>query len=152
MAAEHRDPRPFPVRYLENPTQDELRALTLKHTPAVLKSGVGSIDKISRNKSRVAQYTYIIGRPGEEGKWTGNIIDPDKASALIERQRKYIESKGELIAIDGYMGLGERAFPITWLYTPEGANIAGMQQILSFTRKEVEPAAAQAQHFKPLFR
>jgi phosphoenolpyruvate carboxykinase (ATP) len=152
MVVEPRNPRPFPVRYLENPTQDQLRALTLEHTPSVLKSSVGSIDKISRNKSRVAQYTYVVTRPGEEGRWTGNAIDPDKSSALIERQRKYIEAKGELIAIDGYMGLGERAFPVTWLYTLEGANIAGMQQILSFTRKDAEPPAAQKDHFKPLFR
>lgn len=152
MAVEHRDPRPFPVRYLENPSQDELRALTLRHTPSVLKSAVGSIDKISRNKSRVAQYTYIVEHPGDEGKWSGNTLDPDRACELIERQRKYIEAKGELIAIDGYLGLGERAFPATWLYTLEGANIAGMQQILAFSRREVEPPAAQKQHFKPLFR
>jgi len=79
-------------------------------------------------------------------------MDPDKARGLIERQAKYIADKGKLIAIDGYVGLGDGAFGTTWLYTPEGANIAGMQQILAFPRSEVEAAEQLAAPFEPTFR
>jgi phosphoenolpyruvate carboxykinase (ATP) len=148
----HADPRPFKVSYIENPSQARLRELALEHTPAVLRSAVGSINKISRNKARMAAFTYVICKPGDEERWSHKTIAPDAAEALIARQRAYIEEKGELIAIDGYQGLGEKAFPVTWLYTPEGANIAGMQQILAFPRDAVEPRSLRDQPFKPVFR
>jgi phosphoenolpyruvate carboxykinase (ATP) len=143
------DPRPFDVEYIENPNQAELRALALEHTPCVQKTAVGSINKVTRNKARMAKYTYIIDT---QDRWSHQIIAPEKARELIERQRKYIEEKGKVIAIDGYSGLGTGAFGTTWLYTPEGANIAGMQQILAFPRSAVESEEQQAQPFKPTFR
>jgi len=143
------DPRPFDVEYIENPSQAELRELALAHTPCVQKTAVGSINKVTRNKARMAKYTYIIDT---EDRWSHQIIDPDKARGLIERQAKYIADKGKLIAIDGYSGLGDGAFGTTWLYTPEGANIAGMQQILAFPRSAAESEAQLAQAFHPTFR
>jgi phosphoenolpyruvate carboxykinase (ATP) len=148
----HGDPRPFKVEYIENPSQARLRELALEHTPAVLQSAVGSVDKISRNKARMAQYTYVICKPGEEDRWSTKTLEPAKAEELIARQRAYIEKAGQLIAVDAYQGLGDKAFPVTWLYTPEGANIAGMQQILAFPREDVEPEAVRSQPFKPIFR
>lgn len=144
------DARPFDVEYLDNPSQDALRALCRERTPAVLTTHVGSVDKLTRNKARMAKYTYIITE--DEGAWSQNTIAPAKARDLIAKQRAYIEDKGELIAIDGYVGLGERAFGATWLYTPEGANIAGMQQILAFPRSDVEDADSLARPFQPTFR
>ena len=144
-----RDPRPFDVEYIENPTQPELRELALAHTPCVQQTAVGSVNKVSRNKARMAGYTYIIDT---QDRWSHQIIDPDKARGLIERQAKYIAEKGTLIAIDGYVGLGDGAFGTTWLYTPEGANIAGMQQILAFPRSDVEAAEQLAAPFEPTFR
>jgi phosphoenolpyruvate carboxykinase (ATP) len=143
------DPRPFDVEYIENPSQPELRELALAHTPCVQKTAVGSINKVTRNKARMAKYTYIIDT---EDRWSHQIIDPAKARGLIERQAKYIAEKGKLIAIDGYSGLGNGAFGTTWLYTLEGANIAGMQQILAFPRSDVESEAQLAQPFHPTFR
>ncbi len=143
------DPRPFDVEYIENPSQAELRELALAHTPCVQKTAVGSINKITRNKARMAKYTYIIDT---QDRWSHQIIDPDKARGLIERQAKYIADKGQLIAIDGYSGLGDGAFGTTWLYTLEGANIAGMQQILAFPRADVETKEQLARPFKPTFR
>lgn len=144
-----RDPRPFDVEYIENPSQPQLRELALAHTPCVQETAVGSINKVSRNKARMAAYTYIIDT---EDRWSHQLIDPDKARNLIERQAKYIAEKGTLIAIDGYVGLGAGAFSTTWLYTPEGANIAGMQQILAFPRSEVETEEQLAAPFQPTFR
>ncbi|MGB5501056.1 MAG: phosphoenolpyruvate carboxykinase (ATP) [Polyangiales bacterium] len=143
------DPRPFDVEYIENPSQAELRELALAHTPCVQKTAVGSINKVTRNKARMAKYTYIIDT---EDRWSHQIIDPDKARGLIEHQAKYIADKGKLIAIDGYSGLGDGAFGTTWLYTLEGANIAGMQQILAFPRSAAESEAQLAQPFHPTFR
>ncbi len=143
------DPRPFDVEYIENPSQPELRKLALAHTPCVQKTAVGSINKVTRNKARMAKYTYIIDT---EDRWSHQIIDPAKARGLIERQAKYIAEKGKLIAIDGYSGLGNGAFGTTWLYTLEGSNIAGMQQILAFPRSDVESEAQLAQPFHPTFR
>jgi phosphoenolpyruvate carboxykinase (ATP) len=144
-----RDPRPFDVEYIENPTQPELRELAIANTPCVQQTAVGSVNKVSRNKARMAGYTYIIDT---QDRWSHQLIDPDKARGLIERQAKYIADKGKLIAIDGYVGLGEGAFGATWLYTPEGANIAGMQQILAFPRSDVETEEQIAAPFEPVFR
>lgn len=146
------DPRPFGVEYLENPSQSELRELALEHTPCVQQSAVGSINKVSRNKARMAKFTYIIDERGDAAPWSANVIDPAKAKEIIARQEAYIAEKGKLIAVDGYVGLGERAFGATWLYTVEGANIAGMQQVLTFPREDVEPKDALAQPFQPTFR
>ena len=143
------DPRPFDVEYIENPSQEALRSLALEHTPCVQQTKSGSINKVSRNKARMAKYTYIIDT---EDRWSHQIIDPAKAAELIERQAKYIAEKGKLIAIDGYVGLGSGGFGATWLYTPEGANIAGMQQILSFPRKDVESGDQLQKRFVPNFR
>ena len=143
------DPRPFDVEYIENPSQPELRELAMKHTPCVQRTAVGSINKVTRNKARMAKYTYIIDT---QDQWSHQIIDPAKGRELIERQAQYIADRGKLIAIDGYSGLGTGAFGTTWLYTLEGANIAGMQQILAFPRSAVESDEQLAQPFQPTFR
>lgn len=145
------DPRPFSVEYVENPSQEELRALTLEHTPAVLTSGVGSLDKLTRNKARQAKFTYIVTE-SPRGDWSHKTMSPAEAAPLIDAQRAYIEEKGKLIALDAYVGQGERAYGTTWLYTVEGANIAGMQQVLAFPRADVEPEAQLKQPFQPSFR
>ncbi len=142
---------PYEVSYIENPTQDELRLLTLKHTPAVIKTKQGSLVKVSRNKNRVAKYTYVIGNKEDASKRSMQLIDPSIAKDLIKRQAAYIQHKGELIAIDGYLGIGKRAVGVQWLYTLEGANIAGMQQTLSFPREQVEGGKIHAP-FQPTLR
>jgi phosphoenolpyruvate carboxykinase (ATP) len=143
-------PRPFSVRYHDNPSQDALRELSLTHERAILKTRVGSLNKVTRNKARQAKYTYIISPAGTEGDWSHQIIERARAEELIARQTAYIEERGALIAIDGYCGLGERAQGVTWLYTEEGANIAGMQQVLAFPRDAVE--ADPTAEFVPTFR
>jgi phosphoenolpyruvate carboxykinase (ATP) len=147
------DPRPFnTVQYVENPSQDDLRSLALDRTPAILRTGVGSLNKLTRNKARMAKYTYVITDDGEnDGRFSQKTISRARAQELIAAQAEYIEAAGSLIAIDGYVGLGRRAEGATWLYTPEGANIAGMQQILAFPRSDVEDAEQLARPFEPTF-
>ncbi|MBI1747481.1 MAG: phosphoenolpyruvate carboxykinase (ATP) [Acidobacteria bacterium] len=141
----------YKVKVYENPTQEELKGLTLKHTPATCKTVYGSINKISRNKDRKAQWTYIITPETHKDRYSGNLIDPEKAKLLIESQRRYIEKVGALVQIDGYLGIGRRAVPVRWLYTPEGSNIAAMQQILSFPRTAVETREQLAEGYRPDF-
>lgn len=152
---EETSPMHFPayaVEILRNPDQATLQTLTLQHTPAVLKTAHGNIDKISRNKARMAAFTYVIAPESDAAQYSHQVIAPARAHALIEHQRAYIEQRQQLIAIEGYYGLGARAVGVEWLYTPEGANIAGMQQVLSFPRAQVESADRLAKPFAPLFR
>ncbi len=143
---------PYPVEVLANPSQDELRALALEHTPHCVRTARGSLNKVARNKARMAAFTYIIDRRGEPELYSHKTISPADAQVLIDGQRAYIEDRGTLLLIDGYVGLGPRAVPVQWCYTLEGANIAGMQQILSFPRARVEGEAAAKQPFVPAFR
>jgi len=146
------NPRPFAVDYIENPSQQRLRELTLQHTPSVWETASGSLDKVSRNKARMAKYTYVITPDGtNDGSLSQKTISRARADELIAAQAEYIAAKNQLIAVDGYAGLGERAVGATWLYTPEGANIAGMQQILAFPRQDVEPEDLRDKAFEPTF-
>ncbi|MGH1345740.1 MAG: phosphoenolpyruvate carboxykinase (ATP) [Nannocystales bacterium] len=143
---------PFDVEILANPEQKQLRELALEHTPFCTKTALGNINKVARNKARMAKFTYIIDRKGDASAYSHNTIEPAKAEALIEKQTEYIKSKGKLIRIDAYVGVGPRALPVQWLYTLEAANIAGMQQVLSFPRSAVETPEKQAEEFQPAFR
>ncbi len=149
---EHLKEKPYNVKYLVDPTQNELRELALKFTPAIMKTAYGNIDKFSRLKARMAKLTYCVAPESDKSKYSGNIIDPAKAQELIERQKAYIEKQGEIIEINGYYGYGKGAVPIQWLYTKEAANLAGMQQVLAFPRSAIETKEQLSQPFKPKFR
>jgi len=132
-------PNPYVAKIIANPSQAQLRDLAERHTPCVLRTAHGNLDKISRNKSRMAQYTYVVSdEPDAARKYSAKVLDRATAQVQIERQRRYIEHQGTLVQIDGYLGLGERAARVQWLYTLEGANIAGMQQVLAFPVEAVE--------------
>lgn len=139
------------VEIIDNPSQARLKEMTLAETPSVEQSNVGNLNKVSRNKARMAKFTYIIAEDGDADKYSHALIAPDRAQGLIDGQAQYIADIGRLIQIDGYLGVGPRAVPVRWLYTPEGANIAGMQQILAFPREAVETEAQLAEPFKPVF-
>ncbi len=145
-------PIPYDVEILANPSQEQLRQLALEHTPFCRKTALGNINKVARNKSRVAKYTYVIDRSGDSTQFSHTTIAPSKAKALIDAQTDYIERKGKLIEIDGYVGIGPNAIPVQWLYTLEGANIAGMQQVLAFPREAVETPEQLAKPFAPALR
>jgi phosphoenolpyruvate carboxykinase (ATP) len=142
----------YNVRVIEDPDQKQLRELALRYTPAVIQTAHGNLNKISRNKARMAQYTYVIASESDASQYSCKLIDPSKAKELITRQKAYIEKSGTLIAINGYLGLGPKAVAVQWLYTTEGANIAGMQQVLCFPRNAVESGKELEESFKPTFR
>ncbi|NVB38445.1 phosphoenolpyruvate carboxykinase (ATP) [Pseudenhygromyxa sp. WMMC2535] len=145
-------PLPYAVETLANPSQEELQRLALEHTPFCTRTARGSINKVARNKARMAQFTYVIDRRGEPEAYSSKTIDPARAQQLIDGQAAYIAERGKLLLIDGYVGLGPRSVPVQWCYTLEGANIAGMQQVLSFPRERVEGPEAAAEPFEPAFR
>jgi phosphoenolpyruvate carboxykinase (ATP) len=148
----HLAEKPYKVKYITDPTQKELRELALKHTPAIMRTAYGNIDKLSRYKDRMAKFTYCIAPESETNNFSGNIIEPAKAQKLIDTQRVYIEKKGTLIEIDGYYGYGKGAVPVQWFYTPEAANVAGMQQVLAFSRSAIESKSQLSQPFELKFR
>ncbi len=143
---------PYNVRVIDNPTQQELRELSRYHVPHVYRSSVGNLNRITRCKARMAQSTYLIADPSEQGFFSTKVMPSDRAERLIRMQREHIERGGILIRIDGYQGHGPNAPAVQWLYTPEGANIAGMQQILCFPRSREETPEQLAQPFRPQFR
>ena len=140
--------REYPVERIVNPTPSVLRLMAKEHTNTLLETAFGNLNKVSRNKARMAKFTYVIATSGDG--LSHQHITPEKAQRLIETQAQYISSKGTLIEIQGYLGVGPRAVPVQYLYTIEGANIAGMQQILSFPKEAVEINPNQP--FAPKFR
>lgn len=145
-------PKPYNVKYITDPTQDQLREIAMQFTPAVMKTAYGNINKLTKNKARMAKYTYIIAPASEKNNYSGNIIDPDKAKKLIELQKRYIEKQGDLVEINGYYGIGDAAQALQLLYDKECTNVAAMQQILAFPRSYVEPPGKLKEPFKPRYR
>ncbi|OGY79344.1 MAG: hypothetical protein A3B74_00670 [Candidatus Kerfeldbacteria bacterium RIFCSPHIGHO2_02_FULL_42_14] len=80
--------KPYKVRYIENPNQKELQELALEYTSVTIRTAYGSLNKISRNKARIDQYTYIIAPDAEKDCYSSNTIPPEKAQKLIESQRR----------------------------------------------------------------
>ena len=129
---------PPQVKIIDNPDQEELRELSLKHGLATMKSHYGNILKLTRNKARKAEWTYIIAPPSESSNYSSKVITAHHAGELIEQAKTYMVEQGIMIRIDGYIGIGERAVGVTWFYDLEVSNIAGMQQVLAFPREMVE--------------
>ena len=140
---------PYDVETITDPSQEALVELALKHTPAVSRTAQDNVVKVAKNKARKAQWTYVIAPEADADKYSCKVIDRALADTLIGRQRAYIEDKGTLIEVRGFIGLGARAVATQWLYTLEGANIAGMQSILSFPVSDV---LKNAEDFNPTFR
>lgn len=143
---------PFSVKIIDNPTQHDLQELSLRHVPHVYRSSCGNLNRITRMKARMAQSTYIIAPINEQGFYSTKVMRSKRAERLIHLQREYIERRGVLIKIDGYQGTGPKAPAVQWLYTPEAANIAGMQQVLAFPRSAVESPAQLQEPFAPQMR
>ncbi len=121
---------------LVNPSQERLRELALKYSTPIFKTYYKNVDKITRFKARSPQYSYIIGTKEDEAKYSMKTIDPKLAEELIKFQKEYMDKQEELIQIDGYYGLGEKRVGVRWIYSLAAANIAAMQQILSFPPDE----------------
>lgn len=141
--------RPYDVEYLTNLSQEQLREFALENTPFTFVTAQGNLNKISRNKARMAKYTYVIAPESDAAQYSQNVMERGRAEELIAAQKRYIEEKGQLLEVQAYLGLGKRAVPVQWLYTIEAANIAAMQSILGFPKEAV---LAEGEEFQPTFR
>ncbi|MEP7029232.1 MAG: phosphoenolpyruvate carboxykinase domain-containing protein, partial [Candidatus Eisenbacteria bacterium] len=122
-----------------NPTQEEFQALALAHTPNMMRTGNGSMNKVaSIAKARSAGNTYVL--TDDAGKHTCKTMAPADAQKYIDAQDAYI-ARHELVRVDGYVGNHPETRVRTTLWmTIEGANVAAMQQILYFPPDRAELA------------
>jgi phosphoenolpyruvate carboxykinase (ATP) len=141
--------RPYDVEYLTDLSQEQLREFALERTPFIDVTAQGNLNKVSRNKSRMAKFTFVIAEESDQSSYSHKVIARAEADRLIAAQRRYIEEQGQLLEVNGFLGLGPRAVGVQWLYTMEGANIAGMQQVLAFPVADV---VADAAAFRPEFQ
>ena len=122
-----------------NPTQEEFQKLALAHTPNMLRTERGSMNKVaSIAKARSAGNTFVIAE--DAAKHTCKTIPPADAQKYIHAQEAYI-AQHELVRVDGYVGNhpDTRVRTTLWM-TVEGANVAAMQQILYFPADPAELA------------
>ena len=141
--------RPYDVEYLTNLSQEQLREFALAHTPSIGVTAQGNLNKVSRNKARMAKFTFVIAPESDDALYSAKTMPREQADVLIAAQKAYILGKGKLIELQAFLGLGPRAVPVQWLYTMEGANIAGMQSILGFPIGDV---LKDGEEFAPEFR
>jgi len=122
-----------------NPTQEEFQKLALAHTPNVLRTSRGSMNKVaSIAKARSAANTFVIA--ADPSRHTCKTMLPADAQKYIDAQEAYIAAH-ELVRVDGYIGNhpASRVKATLWM-TVEGANVAAMQQILYFPADRSELA------------
>jgi len=136
---------PAAQNLIDNPSQDELRRLALQHTPNMAKTARGSLNKVaSIAKARSAGNTAVIAN--DPALHTCKTMPSAEAARIIASQDRYI-AKSDLIRIDGWLGCDpETRVAITLWMTKEGANVAGMQQVMYF------PVTAEERpYFRPQF-
>ncbi|MEO0198285.1 MAG: phosphoenolpyruvate carboxykinase (ATP) [candidate division WOR-3 bacterium] len=144
--------KPFNVKYIVNPSQEELRKIALENIKTCLVSAYGNINRVTLRKARMEKFTYIIAEKGEETSYSSKIMTPEDAEKYIKLQKDFIEKQGFLIEIQGYYGIGETAVPVQAFYTLNAANVAGMQQVMMFSREFVEGPEWYKREFKPIFK
>ena len=70
---------PMSVEVLRNPSQERLRALALEHTPACSETACDNLVKVSRNKARMARYTYVIAPETDSEIYSHQVMPRDRA-------------------------------------------------------------------------
>ena len=73
----------FVVETIENPTQSELAELALQHTPCTHRTHHKNLVKVSRNKARMAKYTYVIGTQAEADEYSAAVIEPGNECMVV---------------------------------------------------------------------
>ena len=111
--------RDYPVERIVNPTPAALRLMAKKYTGTLLETSFSNLNKVSRNKARMAKFTYVIA---ESTEGLSHQHRSERAAQLIEAQAQYILKKGALIEIEAT----RRAVPVS-IYM-EGATCR-MQQV-----------------------
>lgn len=119
------------AKIIDNPSQEEIRGLSLEFCPNVFRTEIGSLNKVaSVAKARSAGNTYIV--TDDPSQHTAQTMPRAEADGIAKMQDEYLAAQ-TVIRIDGYIGNhpDTRVKSTLWI-SIEGANVAGMQQILYF--------------------
>ncbi|TMB70948.1 MAG: phosphoenolpyruvate carboxykinase (ATP) [Chloroflexi bacterium] len=122
---------------LDNPSQDQLRRLTLQ-MPNARRTADGSIDVFTRVDSRSSGSTYIVSDTPED--YRGHQTMPRaEYEEIVRLQEEYITGR-PMIVIDGHISNAEEVQTAARLVIERAnANVAGMQKFLYFERRGGEP-------------
>src|SRR5436190_3112174 len=126
------EPQTRPRQVLDNPSQEQLRRLTLQ-MPNAKRAAYGSVDVFTRVDSRSSASTYIVTDTPEEyrGHQTMPRADYEEIARL---QEEYIAGR-PMIVIDGYISNAKEVQTAARLVIERAnANVAGMQKFLYFER------------------
>src|SRR3990172_6838867 len=132
--------RPYDVAarsIIDNPSQDELRALTAE-MPNARPTALGNVDVFTRVDSRSAGATYIVTDDPESFRGL-QTMSRGRYEALSAVQDAYIAEQ-EMIQIDGHISNApEGQAAARLIIERRNANVAGMQKFLYFDREGGEP-------------
>ena len=126
---------PQSKRLIDNPTGEELRALTAK-MPNARRTNYDNYNVRTRVDSRSTKSTYIVtDRPQEH---TAQTVTPEEGRKWAKLQDAYIRDQ-EMVLLDGVIG-DDPGFltPARLIIEARNANVAGMQRHLYYP-----PAAGQ---------
>ena len=125
---------PQAKRVIENPTPEEVKALTSK-MPTARPTKYGNLNVQTNVLARSKGSTFLVT---DDPDGQNQAVSTEDAARWSDRQDKYIADE-EMVVVDGYIGNDPEFRTATRLYVEAAnANIAGMQQQLYFGPPEDE--------------
>jgi phosphoenolpyruvate carboxykinase (ATP) len=125
---------PQAKRVIENPTPEEVKALTAK-MPTARPTKYGNLNVQTNVLARSKGSTFLVT---DDPDGQNQAVSTEDAARWADRQDQYIAEQ-EMVVVDGYIGNDPEFRTATRLYVEAAnANIAGMQQQLYFGPPEDE--------------
>ena len=125
---------PQAKRVIENPTPEEVKALTSK-MPTARPTRYGNLNVQTNVLARSKGSTFLVT---DDPDGQNQAVSTEDAARWADRQDQYIAEQ-EMVVVDGYIGNDPEFRTPTRLYVEAAnANIAGMQQQLYFGPPEDE--------------
>ena len=125
---------PQAKRVIENPTPEEVKALTSK-MPTARPTRYGNLNVQTNVLARSKGSTFLVT---DDPDGQNQAVSTEDAARWADRQDQYIAEQ-EMVVVDGYIGNDPEFRTATRLYVEAAnANIAGMQQQLYFGPPEDE--------------
>src|SRR5580765_5035818 len=125
---------PQAKRVIENPTPEEVKALTSK-MPTARPTKYGNLNVQTNVLARSKGSTFLVT---DDPDGQNQAVSTEDAARWADSQDKYIAEQ-EMVVVDGYIGNDPEFRTATRLYIEAAnANIAGMQQQLYFGPPEDE--------------
>jgi phosphoenolpyruvate carboxykinase (ATP) len=119
---------PQAKRVIENPTPEEVKALTSK-MPTARSTKYGNLNVQTNVLARSKGSTFLVT---DDPDGQNQAVSTEDAARWADRQDQYIAEQ-EMVVVDGYIGNDPEFRTATRLYVEAAnANIAGMQQQLYF--------------------